>query len=106
MLPTGPAVARPDAPAVTVPAPREVDLATESAFRTALRDAVCAAGPGGRVLVDFAGVEFCDSTAVAVLLDARAAAQADGCVLEVTSPHPLLRRIADLLSESERLGLA
>lgn len=105
MLPTPRSGARADAPAVTVPAPREVDLATESAFRTAVRDAVAAAGPGGRVLVDFSGVEFCDSTAVVVLLEGRAAAQADGCVLVVTRPHPLLRRVAELLSATERLGL-
>lgn len=106
MLPTPRPGEHPDAPAVTVPAPREVDLGTETAFRAAVRDAVAAAGPGGRVLVDFGDVEFCDSTAVAVLLEARAAAQADGCALEVTQPHPLLRRVADLLSETERLGLA
>lgn len=91
--------------AVIVPAPRVVDMGTETAFRAAVRDAVAAAGPGGRVLVDFGGVEFCDSTAVTVLLECRAAAQADGCVLQVTQPHPQLRRIADLLAETEQLGL-
>ena len=106
MLPNPRVAEPPQAPAVTVPAPREVDLATECAFRTAVRDAVAAAGPGGRVVVDFAGVEFCDSTAVTVLLEGRAAAQADGCLLEVTSPPPQLRRIAELLSETGRLGLS
>ena len=106
MLPIPRSGDHPVPPPLTVPAPREVDLGTERAFRAAVHSAVATAGPGGRVVVDFADVQFCDSTAVTVLLEARAAAQADGCALEVASPPAQLRRIADLLAESERLGLS
>lgn len=92
-------------PVVTVPAPREVDLASEAAFRAQLAAAVAAAAPGARVVVDFGDVEFCDSTAIGVLLEARGAAAATGGVLEVARPHRLLRRIADLLGVPELLDL-
>ena len=92
-------------PVLTVPAPREVDVASEAAFRAQVAAALAAAGPGARVVVDFGEVEFCDSTAIGVLLEAREAASATGGVLEVARPHRLLRRVADLLGVTERLGL-
>jgi anti-sigma B factor antagonist/stage II sporulation protein AA (anti-sigma F factor antagonist) len=48
----------------------ELDMATTGPVRRALLDA--ADGASGRVVVDLAEVEFMDSTALAILLEARA----------------------------------
>lgn len=56
--------------AVVVRLGGELDLSNAAVVRRGLLDAVD--GAAGRVIVDLAGVEFMDSTALATLLEARA----------------------------------
>ncbi|RJL32213.1 STAS domain-containing protein [Bailinhaonella thermotolerans] len=46
-----------------------------------------------RVVIDMAGVEFCDSTGMNVLLSALKRLKEAGGVLEVASPRPAVRKI-------------
>ncbi|MFI1648367.1 STAS domain-containing protein [Streptomyces avidinii] len=59
-----------------------------------LRDALDAAlTPGRRVLVDLAGLGFCDSTGLNVLLNSRLAAQEAGAALELVGLHGPVARM-------------
>jgi anti-anti-sigma factor len=81
----------------------EVDIATAPELADRLAEA-CALHPA-RVVVDFAGSTFCDSSAVEVLLQAAAGLRAQGCQLEIRSPNRYLLRISDILGLSTELGL-
>jgi anti-anti-sigma factor len=87
---------------IVVTAPGEVDIATAPELADRLAEA-CALHPA-RVVVDFAGSTFCDSSAVEVLLPAAAELRANGCLLEVRSPNRSLLRISDVLGLSTELA--
>jgi len=94
--------ARADGAALVVP-PREIDLATGPLLRE--RIAQAGAGHPEQVVVDCGDVTFCDSTAVSVLLRARSALRDEHCDLVVVNAPPLLRRVAAMLGEADRLGI-
>lgn len=66
--------------AVVLEVAGELDHDTVGPLREALDDAV---GPGGRVVVDLAGLGFCDSTGLNALLHSRLAAREAGGSLEL-----------------------
>ena len=88
---------------VVVTPPPEIDLATGDLLARQIERA-CGLRPD-RVIVDFAAVTFCDSTAVSVLLSARMSLEVQGCALVIRNPSPLLQRVAGLLGAGEMLGI-
>ena len=93
----------PHAPEVTVTPPAEIDVATYELLAQRIAHA-CAQRPD-RVVVDFSGVTFCDSTAVSVLLAALERVEAQGCELVVRNPSRALQRVTTLLGLGELLGI-
>ncbi|MFE4971592.1 STAS domain-containing protein [Kitasatospora sp. NPDC056651] len=77
----------------------ELDLDSVAELRTALDRAV--AEPSAVVVVDCAGLEFCDSTGLNVLLRAKARAAADGSRIELARPRPLILRMLELTGATE-----
>lgn len=89
--------------AEVVRAPAVIDLATGPALAHAI--AAARRRHPRCLVVDLSGVEFCDSTALKVLVDAADELVEDRCVLELHDPPPMLVRMASLLALSVRLGL-
>ncbi len=72
----------------------ELDLDSLAPARTALDDAV-AAGPA-MLVVDLAGLQFCDSSGLNLLLQTRLAAQAAGLPLALVSLAPQVARVFEI----------
>jgi anti-sigma B factor antagonist len=90
------AASRPDAPGVIdVRVTGEIDMATVGTLDSALHDAVRTAGTT-RVVVDFAGVTFCDSSGIAALDRSFGAARARGGALRVVNLGPGIQRILEI----------
>jgi anti-sigma B factor antagonist len=70
----------------------EIDLYTAPRLHSELAAAVMAEGPC-RVVVDMAGVDFCDSTGMNVLLAALRRARERGGDLVLAGPRPAVRKI-------------
>ncbi|MFG2916866.1 STAS domain-containing protein [Kitasatospora sp. NPDC048298] len=70
----------------------ELDHDSADGLRAALARPPSAAGIE-RIVVDLAGLRFCDSTGLNVLLRARLDARAAGLRLEVAGPVPLVARL-------------
>ncbi|MGW6919344.1 STAS domain-containing protein [Kitasatospora sp. NPDC054939] len=72
----------------------EIDHDTAPELRTALQQPP---EPGStRILVDFSGVGFCDSTGLNILLRARLKAETDGVRVEVAGLRPAVARLFDI----------
>lgn len=78
----------------------ELDLDTLPGFRAALAD-LDRHGPLDVVTVDAAGLTFADSSAIAALIDARAAAEAQGAKLRLDHVHGSLQRVLVLTGLDE-----
>jgi anti-sigma B factor antagonist len=90
-------------PGVLVVAPAgEVDVATSAMLRDAALDAVKA--KPRYVVVDLAGLTFCGSTGLVVLLGCRQAAQAAGVGFGVTGGRPIVRRVLRITGLGPTLG--
>jgi anti-anti-sigma factor len=74
----------------------EIDMATVDTLRDALMTAVTA-GDGAAVVVDFAGVSFCDSSGMQALDAAYATAASRGIGFEVINLQPTVRRVLGLV---------
>lgn len=72
----------------------ELDHDTAPRLRTALER--CERARAARILVDFSGLGFCDSTGLNVLLEARAQAQARGAAVELVGLAHSVSRVFDL----------
>jgi anti-sigma B factor antagonist len=82
-------------PGVLVVSPvGEVDVASADVLRDATRDAVAAARRG--VVVDLAGITFCGSTGLVVLMDARQDAEAAGVRFGTADGPPIVRRVLEI----------
>jgi anti-anti-sigma factor len=82
-------------PGVLVVSPfGEVDVASADVLRDATRDAV-AATPRCLV-VDLAGLTFCGSTGLVVLMDARREAEAAGVRFGTADGPPIVRRVLEI----------
>lgn len=89
---------------VVVIPPHEIDLATAHASAQEIADAFAA---GARhVVVDFAAVDFCDSTGLRVIINAAKRARAADATLTVVNPSRALRRLADVVGATELLRLS
>ena len=88
---------------VIVTPPPEIDMATGDLLARRIERA--RALRPDRVVVDFAAVTFCDSTAVSVLLSALTSLEGQGCALLIRNPSPLLQRMAAILGASAIFGI-
>jgi anti-sigma B factor antagonist len=70
----------------------EIDLYTAPRLHSELMSALAASAPL-RLTVDMAGVEFCDSTGMNVLLAAQRRARESGGDLQLASPRPAIRKV-------------
>jgi len=70
----------------------EIDLYTAPRLHSALMSALGASTPV-QLVVDMAGVEFCDSTGMNVLLSCLRRARERGGELEIAAPKPAVRKI-------------
>lgn len=70
----------------------EIDLYTAPRLHTELMSALGQNMPL-RLVVDMAGVEFCDSTGMNVLLAAQRRAREAGGDLQLASPRPAIRKV-------------
>ncbi|MFD7985973.1 STAS domain-containing protein [Kitasatospora indigofera] len=66
----------------------ELDYDTAPRVRVALEDALAVAPVPPILVVDLAGVTFCDSSGLNALLQARIDAQGQGSVLRLARPTP------------------
>ncbi|MEU1283370.1 STAS domain-containing protein [Kitasatospora sp. NPDC005856] len=81
----------------------ELDLDSGPDLRAALDRAL--AEPASVVVVDCAGLEFCDSTGLNVLLRAKARAAADGSRIELARPRPLILRMLELTGATDAFSI-
>ncbi|MFI2608419.1 STAS domain-containing protein [Kitasatospora sp. NPDC018619] len=77
----------------------ELDLDSAGDLRTALDRVLAEAG--AVVVVDCAGLEFCDSTGLNALLRAQARAAAAGHRIELARPRPLILRMLELTGATD-----
>ncbi|MEV6977570.1 STAS domain-containing protein [Kitasatospora sp. NPDC093806] len=77
----------------------ELDLDAVTDLYAALDAAL--ATPGSVIVIDCAGLEFCDSSGLNLLVRARADAAAGGSRIELARPGPLLRRLLELTGAAE-----
>ncbi|HWS34957.1 MAG TPA: anti-sigma factor antagonist, partial [Actinoplanes sp.] len=73
----------------------EIDLDTADVVRHAVLAAVEAGGVVD-VVVDLAGVSFCDSSGIAVLDEGYGLAVQRGIRFRVVDPQPVVRRVLDI----------
>ncbi|MEE1783511.1 STAS domain-containing protein [Streptomyces sp. SP17BM10] len=72
----------------------ELDLDSVAALHAALEPVLDL--PGAIVVIDCAGLDFCDSTGLNALLRAQARATAAGGRIELARPRPLVLRMLEL----------
>jgi anti-sigma B factor antagonist len=70
----------------------EIDLYTAPRLHSELMSALGASTPV-QLVVDMAGVEFCDSTGMNVLLAAQRRAREAGGDLQLASPRPAIKKV-------------
>ena len=78
----------------------EIDIATCERLRDAIESHL---GPEQKIVLDFAGVEFMDSSCLNVLVQARGALTADGGSLVLRNPSPLARRLLEIAALQDLL---
>jgi anti-sigma B factor antagonist len=88
--------------AIRVSVAGEIDLATMAELETALTAAVGREG-AARVEVDFAGVTFCDSTGIAALDQAYAAAAERSLPFRLINVQPTVARVLSIVGLLEIL---
>ncbi|MFI7597940.1 STAS domain-containing protein [Actinoplanes sp. NPDC049681] len=74
--------------------PAELDLATAEPLLTAVREALDE--QPAAIVVDLAGVTFCDSSGIGALLEARALAASAGIPLHVIGARTVIRRSLEI----------
>jgi phospholipid transport system transporter-binding protein len=84
--------------------PETLTLAEAGAALPALQAALAAA-PGGALVIDASPLRVFDSAALALLLQARRAAQSMGLAFEVQAAPPKLTQLAQLYGVAELLRL-
>ena len=80
----------------------EIDLATSADFEAALSRALRAEGTT-QLIVDFAEVDFCDSTGIAALDRLFGEADRRGIVLRIARPQRGVYRLLEITGIAERL---
>jgi anti-anti-sigma factor len=84
---------------------KEIDAASSAAFRAEVEDAVLhAADTGGEVVLDFAEVDFIDSTGLTVLLDAHRTLGDQDRTLCIENAVPHIRRLFEVTGHEKFLA--
>jgi anti-anti-sigma factor len=86
---------------VVICPPDELDPVTAAPFDALLQEC----DPVGHTIVDFAGVSFCDSTGIRVLVTHCLRHVEAGGSLEVINLRPSIRTVFDITGVSELLGV-
>ncbi|GAA4603060.1 anti-anti-sigma factor [Actinoplanes octamycinicus] len=81
------------------------NLDLDSAPELAARLDEALTGPHPRIVVDLAGVEFCDSIGLSTFVVGFKRAEAAGGWLRLASPGEFLERLLDTLGLASRLGV-
>jgi anti-anti-sigma factor len=68
----------------------EIDIATSGELEARLTQLIADGRP--RLLVDLAGVHFCDSSGLRALLNTRERADADGGMFQLIAPQPIVAK--------------
>jgi anti-anti-sigma factor len=89
---------RPDRDAPALVLEGEIDLSNSDVIGAVLH---ALEPPPGGVIVDLAGVDFMDSTAVQELIRARHRLVSEGSAIAVTNPRSHIRRLFELLGLDE-----
>ncbi|MEV6909914.1 STAS domain-containing protein [Amycolatopsis sp. NPDC051071] len=102
-VPFSATVTRPDGAQVVIGVAGEIDLTTSEDLKETFEEALDPVP--GRLVVDLAGVEFCDSTGLATLVGINARCATEGVDLSFL-PSPTIRRLALKTGLSTLLPLA
>lgn len=89
---------------VTLRLSGELDLAGAPELEAAIEDAM--ADAGSRLVIDFSGLTFIDSTGIAILVAAMGDERAAGRLAFVPSTAPAVTRVLKLTGVEERMPLA
>lgn len=84
----------------------DLDLATAGALVLAAEEVLAESEPGQELVVDLAGVVFCDSAGISAMVTVRRLSTQYGCVLRVTKPQPQVRRVLEVTGLTGHLNLA
>lgn len=79
-----------------------LDLATEDCLSSAAEEAT--SPPPSRVVLDLAGVEFCDARGLGALLSFRRRVEDAGSSITIVRARPLVRRVFELVGEGSLLS--
>ena len=91
---------------MAVQLPARLTLAEAAQTLASLQEAIARAPQGAAVELDAAALADFDTSAIAVLLEARRAALGRGLAFRLLSPPPKLGQLAELYGVHELLGLA
>jgi anti-sigma B factor antagonist len=80
----------------------ELDATSRDSIEPAVMAAISGA-PG--VTIDFRDLTFCDSTGIAILINASRAAVASGCVLTACNIPASVRRVFDIVALGDLIDL-
>jgi anti-sigma B factor antagonist len=86
---------RPSPTTAVIAVSGEIDMATVGAIHRAVDSAITTAGTN-EVVIDLAGVTFCDSSGIAAFDQRYANAAARGVRLRVAQPQPSVRRVLEI----------
>jgi anti-sigma B factor antagonist len=90
---------------VTVLAPAgEIDIETAPVFRGELVESIN--GGARQIVIDMAGVEFCDSTALSVLIACHQRLKPVGGTITLANVRPMVRKIFDVTKLADLFGLS
>ena len=81
----------------------ELDIGATPRLSTVL--AMAGASHGGRLVLDLAGVDFIDSTALGTILKAAAQLDESGTLLAVVAPEGPVRRLLEVTNLTQRFRL-
>jgi anti-sigma B factor antagonist len=95
-------VGNPDA-SVVVTIRGDLDIDSATVLTTTLDQVLDR--PGARVVVDLAGVEFCDSTGLSAFVLGHNRARASGGWLRLAAPTPFLADLLETVGLAKRMGV-
>ena len=92
-------------PGVVLHLAGDLDLLTAGRLVSAAKGVLADGGRGQELVVDLAGVDFCDSAGISALVRVRSLSARHDCVLRATNPRPQVRRILEVTGLTAHLNL-
>jgi anti-sigma B factor antagonist len=81
----------------------EIDVSVQEHLLAVFEEALLGRPPA--IVVDLAALRFLDCSGIRALLRAERDAAADGCILTVRNPQPVVERVLRILRVADLLGL-